>query len=80
MTNVGSKYAGLPDRVKASIIDGLMLLVFMISFSYLFSLFENVPNSLRITAFLFVFVLYDPLFGGTLGHLAHGLRVRKEGN
>ncbi len=77
-------YAGLVDRVKASVIDGLMLLVFMISFSYVFSLFEDVPNALRLIALVFVFVLYEPIFtsvfGGTLGHLAHGLNVRKEGD
>jgi uncharacterized RDD family membrane protein YckC len=37
---------------------------------------------LRIAAFLFVFVFYDPiftsLFGGTLGHIMFGIRVKGE--
>jgi uncharacterized RDD family membrane protein YckC len=50
--------------------------------SYIFSLFESVPDNARIIAFVFIFLLYDPiftsLFGGTIGHMMLGIRVKRE--
>eukprot|EP01041_Mallomonas_annulata_P023448 gene23448-43967_t len=70
------------DRMKAVMLDAFLLIVFMFAFSALFETIGNVPDSARIGAFLFVFVLYDPIFtsafGGTLGHMANGLRVKRE--
>ncbi len=52
--------------------------------SYVFSLFENVPDYARIIVFVFIFLLYDPLFtsifGGTIGHMIIGIRVKRESN
>lgn len=73
---------GVFDRVKAIAIDGIFIIVFMFLVSYGFSLFENVPDQARIVAFIFIFILYDPLFtstfGGTIGHMITGLRVKRE--
>jgi uncharacterized RDD family membrane protein YckC len=75
-------YPGVFDRVKAIVADGIILLVFMFAASSVFSLFETVPDFIRVFAFVFIFLLYDPLFtsftGGTIGHRLIGIRVRKE--
>ena len=75
-------YPGVFDRVKAIVTDGVILLIFMFATSSIFSLFDDVPDFARVFAFVFIFLLYDPLFtsftGGTIGHRLIGIRVRKE--
>ncbi|MBK6281735.1 MAG: RDD family protein [Draconibacterium sp.] len=82
MTEVN--YPGVFDRVKAMTTDAIVIIVFMFIASYVFSLFENVPDYARIIAFVFIFLLYDPLFtsifGGTIGHMIIGIRVKRESN
>ena len=79
-----NNYPGVFDRVKAIVIDGIVMIVFLFVFSYVFSLFENVSDYVRIIAFVFIFFLYDPLFtsifGGTIGHMMIGIRVKREKN
>jgi uncharacterized RDD family membrane protein YckC len=74
-------YPGVFDRVISISIDGIIIIAFMFGASYIFSLFEGVPDWLRIGAFIFIFLLYDPLFtsifGGTVGHMIVGLRVKQ---
>lgn len=75
-------YPKLFDRVKAAIVDSLILLGLMIIVVNIFSLFENISDVLRIIAFIFFFILYDPImtstFGGTIGHMILGIRVKRE--
>lgn len=75
-------YPGVFVRVKAMVIDGIVLLVFMVATSSVFSLFNDVHDVVRVNAFVFIFLLYDPLltsfWGGTIGHRFAGIRVRKE--
>jgi len=56
----------------------------MFAASYIFSAFENVPDPYRIWTMIFIFGLYDPiftsLFGGTIGHLIIGIKVKRESN
>ena len=77
-------YAGVSDRVKALFADLVVLGIFMFIIAKVFSSMENVPDSARIIAFIFVFFLYDPiftsLFGGTIGHFMNGIRVKRENN
>lgn len=77
-------YPGVSDRVKAIVADGIVILVFMFIITYVFSLFERMPDNARIIAFVFIFLLYDPLFtsvlGGTIGHMMLGIRVKRESN
>lgn len=79
-----TNYPGLLDRVKAVMVDSIVLIIFMIIATSIFSAFENVPDAARIMAFLFIFFLYDPIFtssfGGTVGHMIIGLRVKREKN
>ena len=77
-------YPGVFDRVKAATIDSIVIVIFMIVITDVFSLLEVVPNNARIIAFIFIFILYDPIltsfFGGTLGHKVIGIRVKIENN
>lgn len=78
------KYTGVMERIKAIIVDNLVIVGFIFLITNIFSNFENVPNNARIMAFVFVFLLYDPLFtsvfGGTIGHMIIGIRVKREAN
>jgi len=77
-------YPGIFERLKAIVTDGIILVVFMFVAAHIFSLYENVPDNARIIAFVFIFLLYDPLFtslfGGTIGHMIIGIRVKRESN
>jgi uncharacterized RDD family membrane protein YckC len=77
-----NKYGKLTNRLKAILIDGLVLMGLCIAVSAIFSQFENVNNTIRAIAFVLIFLLYDPLMttfiGATIGHLIIGLRVRRE--
>ena len=78
------KYGSLINRIKAIIIDGLVLVGFGIITATILSEFENVDDSVRLIIFVFIFLLYDPIFvsifGATIGHLIIGLKVRRENN
>ena len=77
-------YPGVALRVKAVVADSITILVLMILVTYIFSIFDNVPDNARIIAFVFIFFLYDPIFtstfGGTIGHMMFGIRVKRENN
>ena len=74
-------YPGVLDRVKAVVFDAVIMIIFCIIVTYFFSIFKNVPVNARIIAFIFIFILYDPIFtstfGGTIGHMMAGIRVKK---
>ena len=76
------KYAGVADRVKAVVTDSIVLIIFMFIITYIFAEFEHVPDNARIIAFIFISFLYDPIFtsvfGGTIGHMMLGIRVKRE--
>jgi uncharacterized RDD family membrane protein YckC len=75
---------GVSDRVKAVVTDSFVIIGFMLLLSLLFSMFEAVPDSFRMAGFVFIFILYDPLFtslfGGTLGHRIMNLQVKRKSN
>lgn len=77
-------YPGVSKRVKAVVTDSLVLVVLMIAATSLFDTFENVPDYARVVAFVFIFILYDPILtstmGGTIGHMIFGIRVKREKN
>ncbi len=74
-------YANLPSRVKALCVDQFLLIVAMYAVSEVLALFQEVPDGIRIFAFVALFVLYEPLFvsiyGGTIGHSFAKITVRK---
>jgi uncharacterized RDD family membrane protein YckC len=75
-------YPGVFSRVKAIIADSIIVIILMFSFGYLLTLFETVSDYVRIIGFVFIFILYEPVFisvfGGTLGHMIIGIRVKRE--
>lgn len=79
---VEPEFAGLTDRIKAVVADGLIVALMMVIASSVFSSLKDVPDAARIFAFVFIFFLYDPLctsfLGGTAGHYMNGLRVKRE--
>jgi uncharacterized RDD family membrane protein YckC len=76
-----NRYGTLLNRIKAILIDFIILIGSGILVSTLLAKFENVPDIIRIIAFVLIFLLYDPLctslLGGTAGHFLMGLRVRR---
>lgn len=75
-------YPGISERIKAILADSVVMIVLMYLVSSIFSSFETVPDNWRIVAFVFIFLAYDPLFtslfGGTIGHMLLGIRVKRE--
>ena len=75
------KYATLLKRVKAAIVDFLVLMGLGLAVSTILSKFENVPDFVRVILFILIFILYDPILtstiGATIGHLFLGLRIRR---
>ncbi|MCG8697065.1 MAG: RDD family protein [Bacteroidales bacterium] len=77
-------YGTLIKRVKAVIVDSLVLALMAMIASTVLNIFENTPGTIRLIVFLFVFFIYDPFctsfIGGTIGHLVMGLRIRNDKN
>lgn len=75
-------YASLLNRVKAAIVDFLVLMGLVLAVSTILSKFDNVPDFVRIIFFILIFILYNPIFtstiGATIGHLFLGLRIRRK--
>ena len=75
-------YPGLFDRIKAVTVDSLFIMIMIFIISDIFSNFDNLHQNARIIAFVSIFILYDPLFtsifGGTIGHIIIGIRVKKK--
>ncbi|MBK7033402.1 MAG: hypothetical protein IPH49_09075 [Ignavibacteria bacterium] len=61
--------------------DSFVCVILVLLLSYSLSFFESVPDEVRIIGYVCIFILYDPLltslFGGTIGHMMLGLRVRR---
>lgn len=79
-----SIYAGLQNRIKAAVVDGILLMVMMYSITEILKFFNDVPSSLRMYLFILVFVLYEPLMvsilGFTAGHYYFDIKVKREDN
>ena len=67
-----TEYTAITTRIKAVIIDTIAIIVLMYAAAEIFNVFENIPNYIRISVFVSLFILYEPvlvsLFGATLGH------------
>lgn len=78
------KYAQIFTRVKAAVIDGIVIVVLMYLATEVLSLFEDVPNYIRISIFSFLFLCYEPilisLFGASVGHFFSDVVVKREDN
>lgn len=82
ITTSNNQYAMLPDRVKAAVIDSILLIAAMYGVSEILGLFENVPDYVKMVLAAMLFLLYDPFFtsrfGGTIGHSYSKIMVKKE--
>lgn len=77
------QYPEIKDRIQATFIDTILIIVIMFIFSALIDKYENIPNWLRISMFVSLFFFYEPIcqsLGFTLGNLVKGIRVRKNSN
>ena len=76
------EYPQILDRVKAAFADGVVMIIFFFILTSLFESIDQVPDWSRISAFVFIFGLYDPIFtssfGGTIGHMMFSIRVKRE--
>jgi len=75
-------HASIQDRIKAAVIDSIIIIVALFMTSELFALFDSIPNYIKIVVSIIVFILYDPLLtslkGGTIGHTLSKITVRKD--
>jgi len=75
------QYGTLINRLKAILIDVLVLVGLCMIATAIFSRIGYVSDTIRMVVFIFIFLLYDPLltsiFGATIGHLIIGLRIRR---
>ena len=75
-------YALLIDRIKSAVIDSIVIIGFMYAFTEILSLFDTVPNYVRIILFAFVFLIYEPLlvslFGQSIGHSYIKIKVVRD--
>ncbi len=73
-------YPELKTRIGSSIIDAVLLVVMMFVFASMLDKYGEVPDWVRISMFLSLFLVYEPLcmtIGCTLGNYINGIRVRK---
>lgn len=77
-------YPGVSERIKAAIIDSFVIVAFLFIATFVIAEFDEVSDIARIACFIFIFGLYDPIFttifGGTIGHMAANIRVKKVDN
>lgn len=77
-------YAKIFDRVKAATIDGIVIIVLMYSATEVLNAFDSVENYVRVSIFVFIFLIYEPVlvsfFGATVGHFFSNIMVKQEGN
>jgi len=75
-------YPLVSDRYKAVFIDGMVIIMLWVCFSFLFSAIGGVPEYVKMGAYIFSVALYDPLcisiFGATLGHYSGDMKVVRE--
>jgi uncharacterized RDD family membrane protein YckC len=74
------KYPQLTDRIQSTFIDTILIVILMFISASVLARFNNVPDWVRITLFVALFFIYEPLcmiFGSTLGNYLKGIRVRK---
>ena len=73
---------GLFTRVKAAIVDSVIVIILMMLASEILLDFEPVATWVRVLVFMFIFVIYEPLFisafGMTIGHSLMKIKVQRD--
>jgi uncharacterized RDD family membrane protein YckC len=74
-------FPSLLSRVKAVVIDFIVILMIFSIASVVIDKMGEVPTWIRVAIFVFCIYIYDPLLialsGGTIGHHFLGIRVKK---
>lgn len=77
-------YAKIFDRVKAAVIDGIVIIGLMYSAAEILNGFDAVEIYIRVLIFVFIFLIYEPVlvsfFGATVGHFFSNIMVKQEGD
>lgn len=75
------EFPGISDRIKANTTDYLVLCILLMAVTSFSESRPDLPLGVRISLFVFIFLVYDPLFttlfGGTIGHYMNGIRVKR---
>ena len=74
------RYPLLTERIQSSFIDMILIILSMFLFASILDRFENVPDWIRISLFVGLFIIYEPFcmaFGCTAGNYLKRIRVRK---
>lgn len=74
------KHPELKDRFQSTFIDTVLIVLLMLVFANLLDKFNNVPDWVRVSLFIGLFVVYEPLcmtIGCSLGNYLTGIRARK---
>ncbi len=78
------RYPSVFERFKAALIDGALIVAFILLIAGVLQLFAPVAGHIRMILFLLVVPLYEPLqlwwFGKTVGHRVTGLCVVRTGD
>lgn len=72
------------DRLKATFTDVFVIILLMLFIANVFDSINDVPEHYRILGAIIMLTIYDPLCvsltGGSVGHYAMGLRVKRISN
>lgn len=74
------KYPELRDRIQSTFIDLIIIIILMYIFARILDNFKPEPNWIRVTLFVTLFFLYEPIFlifGCTPGNYIKHIRVRR---
>lgn len=74
------KYPKLRDRFQSTFIDTILVVFLMLLAAGVLDKYGSVPDWIRITLFVGLFLAYEPVcttLGFTLGNYLKGIRVRK---
>lgn len=76
-----TSFPSLLTRVKAVMIDFVVILMIFSIASVLIDEIGDIPTWIHVSIFVFCFYIYDPLLitlaGGTIGHHILGIRIKK---
>ncbi len=79
--NEQNNYPPIFSRVKAAVIDAILIMMLMYTATMAFTMFDTINDIVKMIVFVFIFVLYEPLLvsflGASLGHLFCDLKVER---
>tara|TARA_R110001599_G_scaffold119190_4_gene289030 strand:- start:593 stop:982 length:390 start_codon:yes stop_codon:yes gene_type:complete len=78
------EYPKTSFRLKAALVDIILILTVMVFSAYAIDSIGGVPDWVRISIMVLLFIVYEPMmvakYGGTIGHRILGVKVTKSSN